>query len=199
MPRRDGSASGAARPSRARPSDPLIYRNSDTRLRRQLADCLAACADVLSVGRWSTPGPRIPNLGLSAWELVRHAIAGEDIAGQRPFRIIREHHLSTLLVSSAGHATGTPTFLEAVGGPGRTNLLIRTLCREFGDLGTCLTTWRDAARWARCQPVFRGVVWPDSGPNRSRPFTDPLDANLIRTILVYCRVQVGLMSCDLIP
>jgi hypothetical protein len=29
-------------------------------------------------------------LGLSAWELACHAVADEDIAGQRLFRVVRE-------------------------------------------------------------------------------------------------------------
>ena len=45
LPRRDGSAPRAACPSCARPSDPLIYRNGDTRLRRRLVHRGANLAD----------------------------------------------------------------------------------------------------------------------------------------------------------
>lgn len=67
---------------------------------------------------------RSANVRLSAWELVCHAVADEDIAGQRLFRVVRECPLSTPLDSPVEHATGTLTPLEAVDGTCRADLLI---------------------------------------------------------------------------
>ena len=42
---------------------------------------------VVRVDRWSTPGPQILNLGLSAWELACHALLTTVFAAQMLFAL----------------------------------------------------------------------------------------------------------------
>jgi len=98
----------------------------DSRLRRQLADCLRSLPG--SQSAWVV-GPRLvlrfANVGLSAWELDCHASADQHVAGRPPCPVIPEYPLSTDRIPSIGHATGTLPACHARGAQAP-DLLIRS-------------------------------------------------------------------------
>jgi hypothetical protein len=61
---------------------------------------------VICVGHWSTSGPQIPNLGLSAWELACHAMP-TTVCSPEAIYLVRECPPQTASDHAIGYVTGT--------------------------------------------------------------------------------------------